>query len=320
MQELIKRAKVLLNEGKVTRVLGWKSGDLSYNPEPTFFARAEDLENFTYNPFCSANLSKYLIGTTSTTLVFLRPCDSYSFNQLVKEHRINRELLYVIGVGCRGTIDLNQVKASGIKGILEISGIDTDELTLQTLYGEKKIPYPEALLERCRTCKGKEHAVYDEIIGESEETVTFAADRFEDVVKIEKMTPAEKFDYFRKALSPCIRCNACRNVCAACSCLKCVFDSPKFDSEQKANVKTFEEKMFHIIRSIHVAGRCSDCGECSRVCPQGIGLHVFNRKLIKDINALYGDFQAGADAEELGPLVDFDLDDTCPNMVRKGGS
>ncbi|MFR1039192.1 MAG: 4Fe-4S binding protein [Clostridium sp.] len=27
--------------------------------------------------------------------------------------------------------------------------------------------------------------------------------------------------------------------------------------------------MFHIIRAFHVAGRCTDCGECSRVCPQG---------------------------------------------------
>lgn len=65
---------------------------------------------------------------------------------------------------------------------------------------------------------------------------------------------------------------------------KCVFDSTKFDSAQKANVDSFEERMFHIIRAFHVAGRCTDCGECSRVCPQGIPLHLFNRKFIKDID------------------------------------
>ena len=48
------------------------------------------------------------------------------------------------------------------------------------------------------------------------------------------------------------------------------FDSNKFDSAQKANVDSFEEKMFHVIRAFHVAGRCTDCGECKRVCPQGI--------------------------------------------------
>jgi len=316
MQELIKRAKQLLSEGKVERVLGWKAGDLPYNPEPSFFDRLENLDNFIYNSFCGANLSKYLIATTASTLVFLRPCDSYSLNQLLKEQQIDREKIYIVGVGCRGTLDMNRIKASGIKGIIAISGTDTDELIVQTLYGEKKIPYKKALLERCRTCKGKDHMIYDEVIGMSSETQD--VDRFEDVVNIEKMSPEAKFDYFQKALSPCIRCNACRNVCPACSCRKCVFDSNKFDSQQKANVESFEEKMFHIIRSLHVAGRCSDCGECSRVCPQGIPLYVFNRKLIKDISALYGEFQAGMDAQALGPLTDFNLDDIEPNLVRRG--
>ena len=34
MQELINRAKELLADGTVARVLGWKAGDLPYNPEP----------------------------------------------------------------------------------------------------------------------------------------------------------------------------------------------------------------------------------------------------------------------------------------------
>ena len=33
MQELINRAKELLADGTVARVLGWKAGDLPYNPE-----------------------------------------------------------------------------------------------------------------------------------------------------------------------------------------------------------------------------------------------------------------------------------------------
>ena len=123
--------------------------------------------------------------------------------------------------------------------------------------------------------------------------------------------------FFQKELSKCIRCNACRNVCPACSCRKCVFDSNKFDSAQKANVDSFEEKMFHIIRAFHVAGRCTDCGECSRVCPQGIPLHLFNRKFIKDIDELYGEYQAGADLEERGPLTSYQLDDAEPGIVAE---
>ena len=204
------------------------------------------------------------------------------------------------------------------EGVLSVSGADypdaAEELTVQTLYGTETIPYKKAMLERCHVCKGKEHVVYDELLGESCDTVD--ADRFAEVAKIEAMSPEEKFAYFQAELSKCIRCNACRNVCPACSCRKCVFDSTAFDSAQKSNTTSFEEKMFHIIRAFHVAGRCTDCGECSRVCPQGIPLHLFNRKFIKDINALYGEYQAGSDLESKAPLTSFRMDDAEPGVGR----
>ena len=93
MQEMINRAKELLSDGTVNRVLGWRRGDMSYNPEPSYFETAEDLDaNFVYNGFCGANLSKYMIEGSKLegkTLVFLKPCDSYSFNQLIAEHRVD---------------------------------------------------------------------------------------------------------------------------------------------------------------------------------------------------------------------------------------
>ena len=61
MQELIKRAKELLADGTVVRVLGWKAGDLAFNPEPAYFETPESLEDFVYDGFCGANLSKYMI-------------------------------------------------------------------------------------------------------------------------------------------------------------------------------------------------------------------------------------------------------------------
>ncbi len=321
MQRLIERMKELLADGTVVRVLGWKKGDLGYNHEAHFFNSAEELDDFIYDGFCGANLSKYMIKGSNLegkTLILLKPCDTYSFNQLLKEHRVLRDKVYIIGVGCKGKLSTENIKAKGIKGILEIkgAGIDDkcDELTINTVYGEKKMAYKDAMLERCHVCKGKEHKIYDELLIDSADTLD--GDRFTDVDIIENLTPEEKFEYFRKELSKCIRCNACRNVCPACSCRKCVFDSNKFDSEQKANVDPFEESMFHIIRAFHVAGRCTDCGECSRVCPQGIPLHLFNRKFIKDINEYYGEYIAGEDAETKGPLTDYTLVDIEPGERR----
>ena len=324
MQEIVNRAKELLTEGVVTRVLGWKKGDLPYNPEPAYFTTVEELDTLTYDAFCGANLSKYMIEASKQegkTLVFLKPCDTYSYNQLIKEHRVDREKAYIIGVGCKGKLDIEKAKKAGIKGIESVSGAEMsdacDTLTFQTLYGEKSCAYGDVMLERCHVCKGKDHMIYDEIIGESRDTKD--AERFAEVEMIEAMSPAEKFAFFQEELSKCIRCNACRNVCPACSCRKCVFDSTKFDSAQKANVDPFEEKMFHIIRAFHVAGRCTDCGECSRVCPEGIPLHLFNRKFIKDINELYGEYTAGAEVGSRAPLVSFEMDDAEPSIVNERG-
>ena len=105
MQELINRAKELLADGTVARVLGWKAGDLPYNPEPAYFETEESLKDFVYNGFCGANLSKYMIEASKLegkTMVCLKQCDTYSFNQLIKEHRVDRDKAYIVGVGCKG--------------------------------------------------------------------------------------------------------------------------------------------------------------------------------------------------------------------------
>ena len=135
------------------------------------------------------------------------------------------------------------------------------------------------------------------------------------VTKLEKMTPDERFDFWRSELSKCIRCNACRNACPACTCERCVFDNPQSGVENKAASNSFEENMFHIIRAFHVAGRCTDCGECSRVCPQNIPLHLLNRKFIKDIDELYGDYQAGAEVGSRAPLTNYTTHDTEPGQA-----
>lgn len=315
-----KRALELLADGTVTKVLGWEEGDFFYDVTPAFFDK-DTVENLVYGSFCGANLSKYLIKATKETegkiLVFLKPCDTYSFNQLLTEHRVDREKVYVVGVECKGMLDIEKIKAQGIKGVTKVID-EGEELLVKTIYGESKVARKDVLLEKCDTCKSKELKVFDEVIGENEETET--KDRFEMVSELENMTAEERYAFWQGELSKCIRCNACRNVCPACSCLKCVFDNPQSGVQSKSNADTFEEKMFHIIRAFHVAGRCTDCGECSRVCPQGIPLHLLNRKFIKDINELYGDYQAGEKAGSRAPLVNFTFDDAEPSVVHERGN
>ncbi|MCD7737138.1 MAG: hypothetical protein LUI07_09300, partial [Lachnospiraceae bacterium] len=54
-KELISRAKELLADGTAVRVLGWRAGDMPYNPEAAYFETPESLDEFVYNGFCGAN-------------------------------------------------------------------------------------------------------------------------------------------------------------------------------------------------------------------------------------------------------------------------
>ena len=299
--KLIKRAKELLSEGKVQKVVGWKKGLFDDDVTPAVFESAEELDKgFVFNKYCAANLSKYLVKITrdievkkSTTrtnntmakqrdpnavdapipqervLVFLKPNDTYSFTQLLKENRITRDDVYAIGVPCQDTLDGGDL---------------------------------------CETCKNKKPVSCDELIGVEADVTPVESTRMAEVAKIEAMTADERNEFWKNEFSRCLRCNACRDICPACTCEKCVFDNNKLYTSQKVAQTNFEESLFHIIRAWHVAGRCTDCGECSRVCPQHIPLYLLNRKFIKDINEIYGDYQAGADMESKPAMLTFNAE------------
>ena len=317
MQERLKQKAIeLLENGTADRILGWKTGEFFYDLTPAVFTTKEQIEkDFVFSVFAGANLSKYLIAESrkgGKVAAFIKPCDSYSFQQLLKEHRIWRDNVYVVGVQCDGMCDASKL-GDGILSVKE----EGENLIVDTLYGEKTVKKADALADRCASCKSKKIVTFDELIGEQgEETEN---DRFGEIARLEAMSPEERFEFWRGELSRCIRCNACRNVCPACSCEKCVFDNANSGVRNKAAADSFEENMFHIIRAFHVTGRCTDCGECSRVCPQNIPLHLLNRKMIKDINELYGTYQAGADMDTKPPLTNFTVDDCEPSIVHERG-
>lgn len=308
---LLERAKELLSAGTVQRVVGWRKGLFDYDVTPGTFTAAEDLDrNFVYDENCGANLSKYLVKITreietkkstarmnntmakqrdpnaaetpipqEKVLVFLKPCDTYSFTELLKENRVTRDDVYAIGIPCDGM----------------------------------KNPETGELAERCANCKSKKHITYDELIGEDGELLD--SKRFDEVSKLEAMSADERHAFWQNEFSRCIRCNACRDICPACTCEKCVFDNNKLYTSQKVAQTSFEESLYHIIRAWHVAGRCTDCGECSRVCPEHIPLHLINRKFAKDIDEFYGPYIAGSDMETKPPMLTFTENDAEPGIV-----
>lgn len=318
---MIERAVELFKEGKIQRLVGLKKGEFDYDLTPHVFLSAEEVEkDFVWNDFASPNVSKYLVRLKweeGVTGCFLKPCDTYSFTQLLKEHRVNRDSVYAIAVPCNCMIDNNKLIEKAGEGIISVSCDDHTNVKGETLYGEFSFKKEDVVAERCRNCKSRYHVTYDELMGEEGEVLE--SHRFDQVEMIEKMSAEERFNFWRGELSRCIRCNACKNVCPACTCEHCIFDNEKSGVSQKAAADDFEENMYHIIRAFHVAGRCTDCGECSRVCPQQIPLHLLNRKFIKDINEFYGEYQAGSDMTTPYPLTAYTKGDCEPSIVMTRG-
>ena len=109
------KAIELLQSGKAEKVLAWRAGEFFYDNAPAAFESVEACKEIVYNEFCPANLAKYLIETTKQqkkTVVFLKPCDTYGVNQLLKDNRIKREYIYAVGTPCSGMLDEKKIVVS----------------------------------------------------------------------------------------------------------------------------------------------------------------------------------------------------------------
>ena len=126
-------------------------------------------------------------------------------------------------------------------------------------------------------CIHRNPVIYDELVADLVEEQK-DVDRYEDVRKIEVLSSEEKWAYFDELLAPCVRCYACRNVCPLCYCSTCFVDESKPQWVGKS-IDPIDTRTFHFLRAYHCAGRCTDCGSCTRACPTGIDVRAFMEKL-----------------------------------------
>ncbi len=298
-------AKRLFEEKKIDIFIGYEKGTNPFFPRPTLISRIEDVDKLIWNSNCGLNLCNYLTGRKERIGIVANGCTSRSIVNHILENQISRDQLYIVGIPCTGILDHRKIQAA-VDG-KEILEINENSMSFKVIGDEfeKEFSKEDFLQENCVNCTHPNPVIYDEMIAEP---VPARAEKpvYKDVEEIEEM-PIEKRRYhIQKLIQSCIRCYACRNVCPLCYCPTCFVDEriPWFGK----SIDPTDTLTFHILRAFHCAGRCTDCGACERVCPVGIPIRIFIKKLNKDAFDIFS-WEAGLSLDQKPLLSAYKKDD-----------
>ena len=287
VEDLRKEAKRILKEGKVKYVIGYERGQNGLMPKPAFIKDPEDVDRLIWDSTCVHNLVKFLVDEKKRKAgekkpderpvgIVVKGCDSRAIMVLLQEKYIDREDVHILGISCErnGVIDEKKL-ANKLKG-KNAESIELDEkgnfvITVQG--GTIKVQAEELLAERCLECPANYPVVYDLLLGDK--TKKKVDEPFKSLEKLESLSEKERWAFWTEQLAKCIRCYACRSVCPMCYCDECVVDTINFAvtadttaSEKAGKIKWVEKSpvpsenfVYHMVRAMHLAGRCNDSGE-----------------------------------------------------------
>jgi ferredoxin len=289
-------------------VLGYARGFDPLHATPITVRTEKDAERLIFDETCVQNLATSLYGLRGKRMgIVVKGCDSRSVVELLQEKLVDRESLVIFGLPCDGVLDLAKVRA--VQDITQVRGarFEGDQVRLLVPEGEKLLPRRDVLADKCLRCRYPNPIVADHVIGEPRQPKG-AEDAYADLDGFEKLSTQERFDFWKRQMSRCIRCYACRNACPLCVCKHvCLADSR--EPHWLSCEATLQEKwLFQVMHALHLAGRCTECGECQRSCPMGIPILLLKRKMNRELKEVFN-YEAGVDPEAVPPLHTFQMEE-----------
>lgn len=299
-------------------VIGWQKGYDDAHTVPLFMRTEEDVDRLVWGPFNVNNPATYvneLIGSGLPLAkkkkigLVVKGCDSKSVVELLQEKLIDKENIVLFAMPCEGTFDMARIDRE-LGRYLKIDKVEYDEagVTITADGKEHRFCITDCAQGKCYNCAMPLAKNADESFGDMPQ-ITGSPVTPPELAMLDAMTLEQRFAFWKGEMDRCLRCYACRNACPMCVCRDyCIADSrePHFIS-QEWNVR--EKLYFQCIHAVHLAGRCTLCGECQRACPVGIPILALRQQIVRVISQLFDNYKSGMDPEATPPLLCYKVEE-----------
>ena len=291
-------------------VIGWQQGYDGAHTVPLFMKTPEDVDKLVWGPFNVNNPAVYLPSFKGKKVgIVAKGCDSRSVVELLQENLIKREDVTIFALPCEGTLDMARVNQE-LGRYTKIDKVAYDEagVTITADGKEHRFCMTDFAQGKCYGCTTPMAVLADTSAGEPVK-VEPGAYTPPELALLDSMSLEERMAFWRGQMERCLRCYACRNACPMCVCRDfCVSDSrdPHWMSQEDS---TREKLFFQTIHALHLAGRCTGCGECQRACPVGIPILALRQQIARAVSRLFDDYKAGLDPAAVPPLLGYELEE-----------
>lgn len=323
----------MLRTGLVDEVMAFVRESESSGIRVGFLRKEAEVDRImtaSYNPRSLAKLLMKHDYRGKKLGVVARSCDMRAIIKLAKRNQIRLDNAYLIGMVCYGTVSTREHKEADLyimPDTVQVNGVkhNWDEASIRPNCLRCEHPIPTMADISCTvgdshcsvaaySSKGAQILVTAGIsamesqkkeMAEIQNRLAKRAKAYQerDFSDLLAMKPRERLEYWlAHYLSRCTGCGACRTSCPMCHCKNCLQENETW--VKLGNVPL--DNMYHLLRLMHVAPYCVNCGQCDNICPKGIPISKLYHMTYKELSTTI-QYGAVIDVDDLTPPTPSDV-------------